>query len=356
MMLRSRTIRSIVLILTALAGARSVAAQDAPLQGFNDYVNKARAEWEAPGLAIAIVKDDKIVFAKGYGLGWFLHDYQGRKIVEHGGNIDGMSALVSMVPEEKFGMVILTNLNGSFLPTALQYRVIDAFLGQPQKDWSATLLKAFKVLEAIGKDAQKKQIEARAKDTKPSLALEQYAGAYKDEMYGEAKVTFEQGKLTLHYSPAFTGEMEHWHYDTLRARWPNPIQGEAFVTFTLNAQGKVEEMKVQNLADFKRAADAPATAAAAAVTLSEEQLKLFAGKFVLENAPVEVNIELVGGRLRATVPGQPVYTLAPVSPTRFRIEGAPAGFFMQYELAGGKVKSLTVEQGAGGGLTLLPKS
>jgi len=33
-----------------------------------------------------------------YGLGWFLHDHRGRKVVEHGGNIDGMSALVAMIP------------------------------------------------------------------------------------------------------------------------------------------------------------------------------------------------------------------------------------------------------------------
>ncbi len=291
-----------------------------------------------------------------YGFGWFLHDYHGRKLVEHGGAIDGMIALVAMVPEEKLGIAILTNLNGNQLPWALMYRVVDAYLGRPQRDWSATMLKTRKSLEEQAAAAKKKTEEARVKETKPSLALERYAGSYKDEMYGEAKVTFEQGRLTLHYSPAFTGEMEHWHYDTFRARWPNPVMGEAFVTFTLNAQGKVGEMKVQNLADFKRAADTPATAAAAAIALSEEQLKQFTGKFGLENAPVEVNIELVGGRLKATVPGQPIYTLAPVSPTRFRIEGAPAGFFMQYELAGGKVKSLTVEQGSGPGLTLLPKS
>src|SRR5205807_3855040 len=54
-----------------------------------------------------------------YGLGWFLQDYRGRKLVEHGGNIDGMSAMVAMLPEEKLGLVVLTNLNGAQLPQAL---------------------------------------------------------------------------------------------------------------------------------------------------------------------------------------------------------------------------------------------
>ena len=72
-------------------------------------------------------------------------------------------------------------------------------------------------------------------------------------MYGESKVTEEQGKLMLRYSAAFTGELEHWHYDTFRVKWSNPVLTEAFVTFTLNTQGRVDELKIQNLGDFKRA-------------------------------------------------------------------------------------------------------
>ena len=56
-----------------------------------------------------------------YGLGWFLHDYRGRKVVEHGGAIDGMRAQVAMMPEEKLGLVVLTNMNGSILPLAIMY-------------------------------------------------------------------------------------------------------------------------------------------------------------------------------------------------------------------------------------------
>src|SRR4029079_429726 len=42
--------------------------QEAPLQGFDEYVNKALKDWEVPGAAIAIVKGDKVVLAKGYGV------------------------------------------------------------------------------------------------------------------------------------------------------------------------------------------------------------------------------------------------------------------------------------------------
>lgn len=63
-----QNIRLIGLLITMLAGMQFVRAQETPLVGFDDYVNKAMRDWEVPGIAIAIVKDDKIVLAKGYGV------------------------------------------------------------------------------------------------------------------------------------------------------------------------------------------------------------------------------------------------------------------------------------------------
>lgn len=69
----------------------------------------------------------------------------------------------------------------------------------------------------------------------------------------------------------------------------------------------------------------------------------------------EVRVEIVGGKLKVVVPGQPVYTLVPVGANRFSIEGAPTGFFIQFEMAEGKVMSLMLVQGSGPSLVLLPK-
>jgi len=288
-----------------------------------------------------------------YGLGWFLHDHRGRKAVEHGGNIDGMSALVAMIPEEKLGLVILTNMNGTPLPGALANRIYDLYLGVQPRDYSADSLKAYTALLEQGKQAQKKIEEARVKGTSPSLALDQYEGTYKDEMYGDAKVALTGGKLVL-TAPGFAGDLAHWNYDTFQVTWRDRTLGKALVTFTLNARGKVEEMKLPDLQiGFKRGPDPVDTSAA--VKLSEADLSKFAGKYEAKIPPIEISIEMAGGLLKAVLPGQPVYTLTPVSPFRFRIEGAPAGFFAQFEMASGKVKSLTIEQGPGASFTLMPK-
>ena len=78
-----------------------------------------------------------------YGLGWFLQDYRGRKVVQHGGSIDGMRALVGMLPEERLGVVVLTNLNPSSVDEGIVFRVFDEFLGGEKRDWSADMLKEF---------------------------------------------------------------------------------------------------------------------------------------------------------------------------------------------------------------------
>jgi hypothetical protein len=94
----------------------------------------------------------------------------------------------------------------------------------------------------------------------------------------------------------------------------------------------------------------------AAISLSEDELKKFLGTYELKNPPVEVSIEMVGGKLKGVLPGQPTVGLVPVTPTRFQVEGAPIKAFVEFELADGKVKSMTLEQGPAPKLVFTPKA
>ncbi len=196
-----------------------------------------------------------------YGLGWFLSDFRGRKLVEHGGAIDGMRSAVGMLPEEKLGVVVLTNRHGSVLPHVLMYRIFDAYLGVAKRDWSAEILKKFKVLEDQAKAAEKKTEDERVKGTSPSLAIEKYAGTYQNEMYGEAKFAVQDGKLTSEFGPNFSGALEHWHYNTFRVVWRDPMEGKGFVNFKLNAKGQPDTVAIDGLGEFTRVPDKPAPGA-----------------------------------------------------------------------------------------------
>lgn len=65
-----------------------------------------------------------------YGLGWFVHSYRGRRIVWHGGDTDGMAAVVALVPEARLGVAVLSNLQlPRTLPYSLAYRILDRTIG-----------------------------------------------------------------------------------------------------------------------------------------------------------------------------------------------------------------------------------
>ncbi|MBK9767411.1 MAG: beta-lactamase family protein [Chloracidobacterium sp.] len=66
--MKLRSIINLAILLVVMAAGLQSSHAQAPFQGFDDYVNKAMKEWDVPGMAIAIVKDDKVVYAKGYGL------------------------------------------------------------------------------------------------------------------------------------------------------------------------------------------------------------------------------------------------------------------------------------------------
>jgi CubicO group peptidase (beta-lactamase class C family) len=278
-----------------------------------------------------------------YGMGWYLHEYHGRFIVQHGGNIDGMSALVALMPEERTGLVILTNLNGNDLTYALMYRVFDAYLKRPAKDWSAILLKADRELRAQGKEELKKREAARVAGTSPSLALDRYVGTYHDSANGDAIVRKEQAGLVLQFG-TLVADLTHWHYDTFQAIWRQRRLGKSLVTFTLDSEGKTAELKAEGLSDFTRTPEPADTTPGARLTRAE--LGRYAGSFASTSLPVTAEVQLVGDQLKLTVPGQLPYILVPVTASRFRLtgQGVPAGFFLDYTMEGDRVKQVSLVQ------------
>jgi CubicO group peptidase (beta-lactamase class C family) len=74
-----------------------------------------------------------------YGLGWYVHEYEGRLVVEHGGATAGSSVL-ALLPELELGVFISTG--ASYPPdsnrfvSALKFTVIDELLALPTKDWA----------------------------------------------------------------------------------------------------------------------------------------------------------------------------------------------------------------------------
>lgn len=72
--------------------------------------------------------------AVGYGYGWFLREWHGHKVVEHGGNIDGFNAQVALMPDQHLGFVLLTNVSASPLGAQTMDTVWTNLVGLPAEE------------------------------------------------------------------------------------------------------------------------------------------------------------------------------------------------------------------------------
>jgi CubicO group peptidase (beta-lactamase class C family) len=185
----------------------------------------------------------------GYGEGWFLSDYQGRKLVWHTGGWPGFVSRLTLVPKLHLGVVVLTNQQSGAAFNAITYRVLDAYLDPQHKtDWVAAYDKAVKLSESHADDSWAKHEAARDKHSKPSLPLAQYAGTYRDPWYGDIVVSDEGGKLRLRFSHTkqLVGTMTPWQHDTFIVRWDDrSLNADAFVNFALDDDGHVREVRMQ---------------------------------------------------------------------------------------------------------------
>ena len=184
----------------------------------------------------------------GYGLGFFLRDYRGRKLVTHTGGLPGYVSRVAMIPEAGIGVAVLTNQESTEAFDAIVNHVLDGYLGAPTTDWIA----AYQAVERRQRDstaaADRSSSGAREGTAPASLPYARYAGRYADPWYGGMTITASADALTIAFdhTPLLTGRLEHWQHDTFVARWTDrELRADAFVTFALNPDGSIDTVKMR---------------------------------------------------------------------------------------------------------------
>jgi CubicO group peptidase (beta-lactamase class C family) len=183
-----------------------------------------------------------------YGLGFDVRDYRGRKIVTHTGGLPGYVSEVTIVPDLRLGVVVLTNQESGAAYRSITLKVLDHFLGAAPTDWiAAHKAVADRIVAAVAAENVKRSAQ-RDTASRPSLPLAKYAGPYADAWYGDVTIALEGGKLVMRFShtPELTGTLEHYQYDTFVVRWRDrTLRADAFVTFALNPDGSVEQAKMR---------------------------------------------------------------------------------------------------------------
>ncbi|HEY7411970.1 MAG TPA: serine hydrolase [Vicinamibacteria bacterium] len=285
------------------------------------------AEMQAPQMVMPTPLRWPELGHTAYGMGLFVTTYRGHKLVHHGGNIDGFSALLSFMPQDEMGVVVLTNMNGSALPTVLSYQVYDRLLGLAPVDWSARLREREEKARAAETEARQKGYTARREGTRPAHPLEEYAGEYAHPGYGALVVGRGPGDdLTLTYN-RFTSPLKHFHYDVFEVP-PNKLDRleRTKVMFQTGWSGDVQGVAVPLETGVK---DIVFTRVPDRALRDDAFLATLAGTYELGPNPVTV-ARRGPGVLTLTIPGQPTYELVPVKGTRFLLRGL-SGFSVEFK-------------------------
>jgi CubicO group peptidase (beta-lactamase class C family) len=192
----------------------------------------------------------------GYGMGWGLRDYAGHKVVSHGGALTGMVSTVQLIPDQHLGIVVLTNQEESGAYSAIVYHVFDHYLGLPANDWVAAYHAVREETVRKANEKERAAAKARAAQSQPSLALDRYAGTYRDAWYGDMVIERQPGgalSLRMTRTPVLVADVSHWQYDTFKAVFRDATVPDAFLTFTLGPDGRIVELRMvptNDLADF----------------------------------------------------------------------------------------------------------
>ncbi len=197
-----------------------------------------------------------------YGFGFFLQDYAGYELAMHTGSIDGMCALIGLVPERRLGIYVLENVDHAELRHALMYKAIDLWLGTGARDWS-TELRTMLAKEHDQAVAARVPQTAGQDTTHPSLPLTQYAGTYRDSAFGDVTISMATGELHVAYL-AGEAALAHEHYDVFRGHDAKPKNlNRMVVTFLPDGTGGMRGLRAFGIT-FLRVPTPPGATHAAA--------------------------------------------------------------------------------------------
>ena len=280
------------------------------------------------GFNETISKQMNIAGSVSYGLGWFLREWNGHKVVEHGGNIDGFNSQVALMPDQKLGFVLLTNVTGSPLGAFAMNTVWKNLVGEPKKE-------------------QKTEQKTTETVAGPENDLKAEVGTYN---LAEANVNFDvalkDGKLVLSVPGQPPYPLES--LGGRRYKLGDPAPAGFFVTFrpVKDKESETEMFLEQPQGDIV-ARKVPA-AAAAATTTDTGLLRQVIGSYQSESSNNVIEIGERDGKVSLVVPGQPPYALVESEKDKLRSPGLPEAYWIEVKRdEKGEVSSIVLNQPEG---------
>lgn len=188
----------------------------------------------------------------GYGLGWRLADIKGNLSVSHTGGLAGMLSIVTMIPDMKLGIVVLTNTEGGGSATfrAVSQTIIDSYLGLDDFNWIEKISKEAEASKSKGDVITANVWKTVAAAKNVPVKNEDFIGIYEDKWFGKIEVFLKGNQLWFKSfrSPKLNGPMQFYKANTFAIKWVNlDMDCDAFAMFGLDEEGKAESIKMKGI-------------------------------------------------------------------------------------------------------------
>ncbi len=151
--------------------------------------------------------------ADAYGLGWALSDHRGHRVLHHGGNIEGYSSLVSLMPEIESGVVVLSN-SMDLAGYEITRNAFDRLLGLEPLAEGGELKALFATLDQARAEARRPPVSDP--EASASRGLASYAGVYDNPVFGRATVSAGPGSLALTFGSGVRATLHHSSLDAFK--------------------------------------------------------------------------------------------------------------------------------------------
>ena len=191
----------------------------------------------------------------GYGLGWFLSDFNGFLKVEHSGLIAGMSSEVTLIPELELGIVVLNNSEDADLLTGfMSFVLLDEYLNlETGVNW-LELAKSIQQRRRKMGDADSEKAWAKVESNKTTkINKDNYLGIYEDKWFGKVEIFEKNNDLWFksYKSPRLNGKMSYYTGNTFAIKWEyQDMKADAFAIFSLDENGKARNIKMKGISRF----------------------------------------------------------------------------------------------------------
>ncbi|MET4083093.1 CubicO group peptidase (beta-lactamase class C family) [Pedobacter sp. UYP30] len=187
-----------------------------------------------------------------YGFGWFLSDVDGYFQATHTGGLSGIVTQITILPELKLGIIVLTNQQSGAAFTAITNTIKDGYFGIKNQN----RIKQYN----DGRLAREKEADAVVKKIWNDIAVEQknnnqakpkennYYGTYKDSWFGDVTISNVNGKMhfAAKNAPKLRGDMTFYKGNTFIVKWyDRSLDADAFVNFTLDTDAKADGFKME---------------------------------------------------------------------------------------------------------------